>query len=75
VDRKRGRCYAHSHQISAQALSSRHLTQRAASAALFLSEYLPMSIRTRTLALMALLALAAACYWPGLSGPWLFDDF
>ena len=34
-----------------------------------------MSVRTQTLALIALLSLATACYWPGLSGPWLFDDF
>ena len=34
-----------------------------------------MSVRTQTLALIALLALAAACYWPGLRGPWLFDDY
>ena len=32
-------------------------------------------MRTQTLALIALLALAAACFWPGLRGPWLFDDF
>ena len=33
-----------------------------------------MSARAQTLALIALLVLAAACYWPGLRGPWLFDD-
>lgn len=34
-----------------------------------------MSTREHVLAALLLLALTAACYWPGLSGPWLFDDY
>ncbi|HEX2797237.1 MAG TPA: tetratricopeptide repeat protein, partial [Immundisolibacter sp.] len=28
----------------------------------------------QTLGLIAAMLVAAACYWPGLGGPWLFDD-
>jgi hypothetical protein len=34
-----------------------------------------MNPRHRLLALAGLLVLVGLAYWPGLSGPWLFDDF
>lgn len=34
-----------------------------------------MSARGWLFALIGLIALTVAAYWPGLSGPWLFDDF
>ena len=33
-----------------------------------------MSARIQALGLIAAMAVAAACYWPGLPGPFLFDD-
>ncbi len=34
-----------------------------------------MATRLESVALITLLLLAAVCYWPGLRGPWLFDDY